>query len=128
MPLGAKVGGWTPVAPEWLRESAPAFGTLSMDIRGYQITEHRRLTNNRGFAASFNFEDAFAGRFIGNDGDVSTFEAGGFVQLQPRVGHEENLVVESPLAISEGPGSIQRDGQRRQEGNLPRRLERTGSS
>ena len=40
----------------------------------------------------------------------------------------KRLVVDSPMEMSEGRGSIQDDGQRRQEGNLPHRLESTGSS
>jgi len=50
---------------------------------------HALAITNTPLAANINFEDAFACRFIGNDGDISKFEAGGFVRPQTGVGHKQ---------------------------------------
>ena len=67
---------------------------LTRRSKGRDRAGHAFAIANTAFAANFDFEDAFARRFIGNDGDVSKFEAGGFVRPQAGVGHEKNVVVQ----------------------------------
>ena len=73
----------------WLRLVA-----LPQPLKGHDCAGHAFAVTDTALAAHFDFEDAFARCFIGNDGNVSKFEAGGLVRPQAGVGHEQNVVVQ----------------------------------
>jgi hypothetical protein len=70
-----------------------ALGTFLKSLKGQDCTWHALTETNAPLAAHFDFEDAFACRFIGNDGDISKFEASSFIGPKPRIGHKQNVIV-----------------------------------
>ena len=67
----------------WLEHIA-----LPQPLKGHDCSRHAFAVTYTALPAYFDFEDAFARCFIGDDGNVSKFEAGGLVRPQARVGHE----------------------------------------
>src|SRR5687767_10997361 len=67
---------------------------LPQPLEGHDRSRHAFAVTYTALPAYFDFEDAFARCFIGNDGNVSEFEAGGLVRPQAGVSHEENKIVE----------------------------------
>ena len=53
---------------------------LPQSLKGDDRAVHALAVTYTALPAHFDFEDAFACRFIGNDGDISKFEAGGLVR------------------------------------------------
>jgi hypothetical protein len=67
---------------------------LPQPLKGHDCAGHTFAVTHTALAAHFDFEDAFARCFIGDDGNVSKFEAGGLVRPQAGVGHKQNVIVE----------------------------------